>query len=141
MNLQPLPQPELAAWIDAEGIEFEYESILHVNEWFKVHSTNKAINFVESGRAIRLAPGSGLLRCELGRLLAGQGKLVESLPHFREAAALEPGLVEPWFFLGINGHPLGEPLDDEHAEQFVLDVVTGKLEIHQIASGLVHYAA
>lgn len=52
--------------------------------------------------AIRLAPGSGLLRCELGRLLAGQGKLAESLEHFREAAALEPGLVEAWFFLGIT---------------------------------------
>lgn len=24
-----------------------------------------------------------------------------------------------WLFLGINGHPLGEPLDEDAAEQFV----------------------
>ena len=46
-----------------------------------------------------------------------------------------------WFFLGINGHPLGEPLDEDAAEQFVLDVVTGKLELPQIASALVGFAA
>ncbi|KAA2263282.1 death-on-curing protein [Solihabitans fulvus] len=45
-----------------------------------------------------------------------------------------------WFFLGINGHPLGEPLDEEAGEQFVHDVVTGKLEIQEIASGLVGFA-
>lgn len=52
--------------------------------------------------AIRLAPGSGLLRCELGRLLAGEGQLAEALDHFSGATALEPGLVEAWFFLGIT---------------------------------------
>jgi death-on-curing protein len=46
-----------------------------------------------------------------------------------------------WLFLGINGHLLGEPLDEDTAEQFVNDVVTGKLEIHQIASTLVTFAA
>jgi death-on-curing protein len=45
-----------------------------------------------------------------------------------------------WLFLGINGHPLGESLDEEAAEQFVLDVVTGKLELPQIASGLLGFA-
>lgn len=46
-----------------------------------------------------------------------------------------------WLFLGINGHPLGEPLDEDAAEQFVIEVVTGKLELGQIASGLVKFAA
>lgn len=52
--------------------------------------------------AVRLAPSSGLLRCELGRLLAGEGRMDEALQAFREAAALEPGLAEAWFFLGIT---------------------------------------
>lgn len=34
-----------------------------------------------------------------------------------------------WFFLGINGHPLDEPLDDDAAEKFVIDVVTGALDV------------
>lgn len=46
-----------------------------------------------------------------------------------------------WFFLGINGHRLGEPLDEDAAEQFVIEVVTGKVELGQIASGLVRFAA
>ena len=46
-----------------------------------------------------------------------------------------------WLFLGINGHPLGEPLDEDAAEQFVVEVVTGKLELSQIALGLVGFAA
>jgi hypothetical protein len=33
------------------------------------------------------------------------------------------------------------PLDEDTAEQFVNDVVTGKLEIHQIAGTLVIFAA
>lgn len=45
-----------------------------------------------------------------------------------------------WYFLGINGHPLAELLDEDSAEQFVLDVVTGKLELQQIASGLLAFA-
>ena len=45
-----------------------------------------------------------------------------------------------WFFLGINGRLLGEPIDEDAAEQFVDDVVTGKLEIHQIAGTLVTFA-
>ncbi len=45
-----------------------------------------------------------------------------------------------WLFLGLNGHVLREPLDEDSAEQFVVDVVTGKLEIAQIATGLLPYA-
>jgi death on curing protein len=46
-----------------------------------------------------------------------------------------------WYFLGINGHPLAEPLDEEHAEEFVVAVVTGRLELPAIAAGLRRYAA
>jgi death on curing protein len=46
-----------------------------------------------------------------------------------------------WLFLGFNDHLLAEPLDEDTAEQFVNDVVTGKLEIHQIATTLVVFAA
>ena len=45
-----------------------------------------------------------------------------------------------WLFLGLNGHVLREPLDEDSAEQFVVEVVTGKLEIAQIATGLLPYA-
>jgi death on curing protein len=45
-----------------------------------------------------------------------------------------------WLFLGLNGQPLREPLDEDSAEQFVINVVTGKLEIPQIASGLLLFA-
>lgn len=45
-----------------------------------------------------------------------------------------------WLFLGLNGYVLREPLDEDSAEQFVVDVVTGKLEIAQIATGLLPYA-
>jgi death on curing protein len=45
-----------------------------------------------------------------------------------------------WLFLGLNGHVLRGPLDEDTAEPFVVDVVTGKLEIPQIASGLLSFA-
>lgn len=45
-----------------------------------------------------------------------------------------------WLFLGLNGHALHEPLDEDTAEQFVIDVVTGKLELQQIAAGLLSFA-
>jgi len=44
-----------------------------------------------------------------------------------------------WLFLGLNGHMLRAPLDEDSAEQFVVDVVTGKLEIPQIATGLLSF--
>jgi hypothetical protein len=46
-----------------------------------------------------------------------------------------------WLFLGTNGHLLAEPLDENTAEQSVIDVVTGKLEIHQVAGTLTIFAA
>lgn len=46
-----------------------------------------------------------------------------------------------WLFLGINGHPLGASLAEGLAEQFVIDVVSGKVEIDEIASGLIGFAA
>lgn len=46
-----------------------------------------------------------------------------------------------WFFLGLNGFSLREPLDEDAAEPFVIDVVTGKLEVAQIAVGLRAFAA
>lgn len=45
-----------------------------------------------------------------------------------------------WFFLGINGHPLGEALDEDAAEAFVISVVTGELELAAIAAGLQRFA-
>jgi death-on-curing protein len=45
-----------------------------------------------------------------------------------------------WYFLGINGHVLAEPLDEDAAEEFVIAVVTGKLELHEIASSLVKFS-
>ena len=46
-----------------------------------------------------------------------------------------------WFFLGVNGHPLAEPLDQEAAFQFMYDLVRGKLTIPAIAAGLQAFAA
>jgi death on curing protein len=45
-----------------------------------------------------------------------------------------------WLFLGLNGHALRDPLDEHTAEQFVTDVVTGKLELPDIATGLLQFA-
>jgi death-on-curing protein len=45
-----------------------------------------------------------------------------------------------WLFLGLNGHDLRERLDEDAAEQFVVDVVTGKLEVPRIAAGLLSFA-
>lgn len=45
-----------------------------------------------------------------------------------------------WLFLGLNGHLLREPLDEDAAERFVIEVVTGKLELAQIAAGLLPFA-
>jgi death on curing protein len=46
-----------------------------------------------------------------------------------------------WFFLGVNGHPLAEPLDEDAAQQFMYDLVRGKLTVASIASGLRQFAA
>jgi death on curing protein len=41
-----------------------------------------------------------------------------------------------WLFLGVNGYPLAEPLDEEAAQQFMYDLVRGRLTGAGIASGL-----
>jgi death-on-curing protein len=46
-----------------------------------------------------------------------------------------------WFFLGVNGHPLAEPLDEEAAFQFMYDLVRGRLTTPAIAAGLREFAA
>jgi death-on-curing protein len=46
-----------------------------------------------------------------------------------------------WFFLGVNGHPLAEPLDEEAAFQFMYDLVRGRLTTPDIAAGLREFAA
>ena len=46
-----------------------------------------------------------------------------------------------WFFLGMNGHPLAEPLDEEAAFQFMYDLVRGRLTTPDIAAGLRQFAA
>ncbi|HTT55026.1 MAG TPA: Fic family protein [Streptosporangiaceae bacterium] len=46
-----------------------------------------------------------------------------------------------WLFLGVNGCPLAEPLDEEAAHQFMHDLVRGRLTVAAIASGLQKFAA
>lgn len=46
-----------------------------------------------------------------------------------------------WLFLGVNGHPLAEPLDEEAAHQFMYDLVRGRLTVPAIAAGLRRFAA
>ena len=45
-----------------------------------------------------------------------------------------------WFFLGVNGHPLAEPLDEEAAFQFVYDLIRGRLTPAAIAERLREFA-
>jgi death-on-curing protein len=46
-----------------------------------------------------------------------------------------------WYFLGVNGHPLAEPLDEEAAFQFMYDLVRGRLRASAIAERLRKSAA
>jgi death-on-curing protein len=46
-----------------------------------------------------------------------------------------------WFFLGVNGCPLAGPLDEEAAQQFMYDLVRGRLTVPAIAAGLRRFAA
>ena len=46
-----------------------------------------------------------------------------------------------WFFLGVNGHPLAEPLDEEAAFKFMFDLVRGRLAAPAIAERLRKFAA
>jgi death-on-curing protein len=46
-----------------------------------------------------------------------------------------------WYFLGMNGHPLAEPLDEEAAFQFMYDLVRGRITAPAIAERLQKFAA
>ena len=46
-----------------------------------------------------------------------------------------------WFFLGVNGHPLAEPVDGEAAFQFMYDLVRGRLTTPAVAAQLRKFAA
>ena len=46
-----------------------------------------------------------------------------------------------WFFLGVNGHPLAEPVDEEAAFQFMHDLVRGRLAASDVAEQLRKFAA
>jgi death-on-curing protein len=46
-----------------------------------------------------------------------------------------------WYFLGVNGHPLAEPLDEEAAFQFMYDLVRGRITAPGIAERLRAFAA
>ncbi|MGW3102569.1 type II toxin-antitoxin system death-on-curing family toxin [Streptomyces sp. NPDC001100] len=45
-----------------------------------------------------------------------------------------------WVFLHMNGHPLDADFDVDEAEQFVLDVCQGALDVPGIAARLPRYA-
>ncbi|MFC9968320.1 type II toxin-antitoxin system death-on-curing family toxin [Nocardia ignorata] len=66
-----------------------------------------------------------------------------------ESLARNHGLVDgnkrlawyaTWVFLHLNGYPLDEAFDVDRAEQFVLDVCQGNLEVPAIAKELVYFA-
>jgi death-on-curing protein len=46
-----------------------------------------------------------------------------------------------WYFLGVNGHPLAEPLDEAAAFQFMYDLVRGRLSAPAVAERLRKFAA
>lgn len=45
-----------------------------------------------------------------------------------------------WFFLGVNGVPLADPLDEDAAQHFMLDLTRSRLSLPNIASGLQKFA-
>ncbi|MBA4860383.1 Fic family protein [Streptomyces sp. PSKA54] len=66
-----------------------------------------------------------------------------------ESIARNHGLVDgnkrlawyaTWVFLHMNGHPLDPRFDVDEAEQFVLDVCQGALDVPKIAEQLPRYA-
>lgn len=46
-----------------------------------------------------------------------------------------------WYFLGVNGHPLAEPLDEDAAFQFMYELVRGRVTAAAIAQRLRKFAA
>lgn len=66
-----------------------------------------------------------------------------------ESLARNHGLVDgnkriawyaTWVFLHVNGHPLDAGFDVDEAEQFVLDVCQGALDVPKIAAQLPRFA-
>ncbi|OKK07602.1 death-on-curing protein [Streptomyces sp. CB03234] len=66
-----------------------------------------------------------------------------------ESVARNHGLVDgnkrlawyaTWVFLHMNGHPLDAEFDVDEAEQFVLDVCQGALDVPKIAAQLPRFA-
>ncbi|UQX01368.1 Fic family protein [Streptomyces sp. RerS4] len=66
-----------------------------------------------------------------------------------ESLARNHGLVDgnkriawyaTWVFLHMNGHPLDADFDVDEAEQFVLDVCQGALDVPKIAAQLPRFA-
>ncbi|APU40474.1 MULTISPECIES: type II toxin-antitoxin system death-on-curing family toxin [unclassified Streptomyces] len=66
-----------------------------------------------------------------------------------ESLARNHGLVDgnkriawyaAWVFLHMNGHPLDPEFDVDEAEQFVLDVCQGALDVPKIAAQLPRFA-
>ena len=69
--------------------------------------------------------------------------LMESLGHSYALVDGNKGLTwnATWYFLGVNGHPLAEPLDEEAAFQFMYDLVRGRITASAIAERLQKFAA
>ncbi len=91
--------------------------------------------------ARRLAPASGVLCCESGRLLASAGRMDEALRAFAEAGALEPGLVDAWFFLGITLVRANRPAEAAPALRRALALAPGQPEIIAALADLAFRAA
>ncbi len=69
--------------------------------------------------------------------------LMESLGHSYALVEGNKRLTwnATWYFLGLNGHPLAEPLDGEAAFQFMYDLVRGRITASGIAKRLPKFAA
>ncbi|WP_328970231.1 type II toxin-antitoxin system death-on-curing family toxin [Streptomyces sp. NBC_00239] len=73
----------------------------------------------------------------------------EKAAALMESLARNHGLVDgnkriawyaTWVFLHMNGHPLDAGFDVDEAEQFVLDVCQGALDVPKIATKLPRFA-
>ncbi|MEV6953906.1 type II toxin-antitoxin system death-on-curing family toxin [Streptomyces sp. NPDC051183] len=73
----------------------------------------------------------------------------EKAAALMESLARNHGLVDgnkriawyaAWVFLHMNGHPLDADFDVDEAEQFVLDVCQGALDVPKIAAQLPRFA-
>ncbi|MFF1721109.1 type II toxin-antitoxin system death-on-curing family toxin [Streptomyces sviceus] len=73
----------------------------------------------------------------------------EKAAALMESLARNHGLVDgnkriawyaTWVFLHLSGHPLDPDFDVDEAEQFVLDVCQGRLDVPKIAAHLPRFA-